>query len=114
MEKQATVRLEKKLDAGSYDVNDLVEVKIPLNLPYYTDWTGYEDFNGEAEYKGEIYQYVKRKVTADTLYLLCIPHTEKNDLQIAKSDFYKSANNLQHDGAPQKGNQPPAIKLMMS
>ncbi len=114
MEKEATVRLEKKLDAGNYDRSDLVEVKIPLNLPYYTDWAEYEDFNGEAEYKGEVYQYVKRKIVADTLYILCIPHTEKNDLQIAKSDFFKSVNNLQHDGTPQKGNQPPAVTLMMS
>jgi hypothetical protein len=113
MEKQATVRLEKKLDAGNYDRNDLVEVKIPLHLPYYTN-SEYEAFSGETEYQGEIYQYVKRKISADTLYLLCIPHTEKNDLQVAKSDFFKTVNNLQHDGMPQKGNQPPAIKLMMS
>lgn len=114
MEKQATTRLEKKLDAGNYDHRDLVEVKIPLNLPYYTDRAEYETFYGEAEYQGKMYQYVKRKIAADTLYLLCIPHTEKNDLQIAKSDFFKTVNNLQHDGMPQKGNQPPAIKLMMS
>lgn len=114
MEKKSTVRLEQKLDAGDYDANDLVEVKIPLNLPYYTDWAEYETFYGETEYKGKIYQFVKRKISADTLYLLCIPHTEKNDLQVAKSDFFKTVNSLQHDGMPQKGNQPPAIKLMMS
>lgn len=114
MEKQSSTRLEQKLDAGNYDETELVEVKIPLNLPYYTDWVEYETFHGETEYKGEVYQFVKRKISADTLYLLCIPHTEKNDLQVAKSDFFKTVNNLQHDGMPQKGNQPPAIKLMMS
>jgi hypothetical protein len=114
MEKKATARLEKKLEAGKYDRSDLVEVKIPLNLPYYTDWADYETFYGEAEFQGKVYQYVKRKISADTLYLLCVPHTEKNDIQIAKSDYFKGVNNLQHDGMPQKGNQSSPIKLMLS
>ncbi|MES1214652.1 MAG: hypothetical protein ABUT20_03965 [Bacteroidota bacterium] len=113
MEQKATVRLEQKLDAGKYDESQLVEVKIPLHLPYYNDQSKYETFYGEAELNGQTYQYVKRKITSDTLYLLCIAHTEKNNIQTAKSDFFKSVNNLQHDGQ-QKGNQPSSIKLMLS
>jgi hypothetical protein len=113
LEQKATIRLEQKIDAGKYDVNQLVEVKIPLNMPYYNNWSEYQTYYGEAELNGENYQYVKRKVVGDTLYLLCIAHTEKNDIQLAKSDYFKTVNNLQHDGA-QKGNQPPAIKLMLS
>jgi hypothetical protein len=105
--------LEQKLDAGKYDESQLVEVKIPLHLPYYNEQNSYETFYGEVELNGQSYQYVKRKVTSDTLYLLCIAHTEKNDIQIAKSDYFKSVNNLQHDGQ-QKGNQPASIKLMLS
>jgi len=113
LEQRATVRLEQKLDAGNYAESQLVEVKIPLNLPYYTDWSEYQTYYGEAQFNGENYQYVKRKVVGDTLYLLCIPHVEKNNLQMAKSDYFKSVNNIQHDGA-QKGSQPTAVKLMLS
>ncbi len=113
LEQKATIRLEQKLDAGKYDIHQLVEVKIPLNLPYYTDWSEYQTYYGEAELNGESYQYVKRKVVGDTLYLLCIPHTEKNDIQLAKADYFKVVNNLQHDGQ-QKGNQPSSIKLMLT
>ncbi|MGC4035133.1 MAG: hypothetical protein QM764_04165 [Chitinophagaceae bacterium] len=113
MEKKSTVRLEQKIDAGNYDESQLVEVKIPLNLPYYTDWNEYRSDYGEAQLNGENYQCVKRKVVGDTLYLLCLPHVEKNTLQLAKSDYFKSVNNIQHDGQ-QKGNQPASVKLMLS
>jgi hypothetical protein len=113
LEQKATVRLEQKLDAGKYDESQLVEVKIPLHLPYYNDQGKYETFYGEAELNGQSYKYVKRKITSDTLYLLCIAHTEKNDIQLAKSDYFKTLNNLQHDGQ-QKGSQPASIKLMLS
>lgn len=113
LEKNATIRLEQKIDAGNYDESQLVEVKIPLNLPYYTDWGDYQSYYGEAQINGENYQYVKRKVVGDTLYLLCLPHTEKDNLQLAKTDFFKTVNNIQHDGS-QKGNQPAVVKLMLS
>ncbi len=113
LEQKATTRLEKKLDAGAYDEGQLVEVKVPLNMPYYTDWSGYQPYYGQVELNGENYQYVKRKVVADTLYLLCIPHVEKNNIQLAKSDYFNVLNNIQHNGQ-QKNSQPPAIKLMLS
>jgi hypothetical protein len=113
LEQKSTIRLEQKLDAGKYDPSQLVELKIPMNLPYYTDWSEYQSYYGEAVINGENYQYVKRKVVGDTLYLLCISHTEKNDIQLAKADYFKTVNNIQHDGQ-QKGNQPASIKLMLS
>jgi len=113
MEQKATTRLEQKLDAGKYDASQLVEVKIPLNLPYYSDWSDYQTYYGQVELNGQNYQYVKRKVVGDTLYLLCIAHVEKNNIQLAKADYFKVMNNIQHDGQ-QKNSQPPAIKLMLT
>ena len=113
-EEKATTRLEHKLEIGDYDESMLVEVKIPLQLPYYTNWTEYERHYGETEWNGQHYQYVKRKLYNDTLYLLCIPHTEKNNIQIAAADIFRSVNNIQHDGVPQKSHQPSVIKLMLS
>ena len=114
LEEKATVRLEQKLESGDYDEAMLVEVKIPLQLPYYTNWSHYERHYGETEWNGQNYQYVKRKLYNDTLYLLCIPHTEKNNIQTAAADIFRSVNNIQHDGVPQKSHQPSVIKLMLS
>ncbi len=115
LEQEATTRLVHRLDAGDYSRDQLVEVKIPLSLPYYTDWGNYESYSGSVTWNGENYQYVKRKLSQDTLYLLCIPHTEKNTIQSAKMDYFRIVNDLQHDGGTQKpGQQPISIKLMLS
>lgn len=114
LEEKATLRLEQKLETGDYDESMLVEVKIPLQLPYYTNWSEYERHYGETEWNGQNYQYVKRKLFNDTLYLLCFPHTEKNNIQTAAADIFRSVNNIQRDGIPQKSHQPSVIKLMLS
>ncbi|HEU4575105.1 MAG TPA: hypothetical protein VFS36_08875 [Chitinophagaceae bacterium] len=114
LENAATTRLVQRLDAGDYDKSQLVEVKIPLSLPYYTNWGDYESFSGSVNLNGENYQYVKRKVSGDTLYLQVIPHTEKNTIQTARIDYFKIVNDLQHDGTQKQGQQPTTIKLMLS
>lgn len=114
MEEKATVRLEQKLDAGDYDESQLVEVKIPAKLLYHSNQTEYETFYGETEWNGEYYQYVKRKLSNDTLYLLCIAHTEKNKIQAVKTDFFKFVNDIPARGGQQKSEQPSFVKLLMS
>ncbi len=111
MDSQATMRLEQKLDAGDYDESALVEVKIPLNLPYHNNWSEYEIFYGQVNYDGKYFQYVKRKLSNDTLFLLCLPHEEKTRINEAKADLFKSVHDLPFDG---KGNTPRAnlIKLL--
>jgi hypothetical protein len=109
METRATARLESRIDAGQYSDDQLLEVKISLKVPYITD-TKYEACYGEAEYNGQTFRYVKRKVVGDTLYLLCIPHVEKDRINVAKTDFTKAVN----DNMPQKQGQPTLVKLMMS
>lgn len=111
LEEKATQRLESRIDAGQYSDDQLLEIKISLKVPYYTD-TKYEACYGETEFNGEHYRYVKRKVTGDTLYLLCIPHIEKDKIITAKTDFTKAVND--NNTAPQKQGQPSFVKLMMS
>ncbi len=114
MEQQATIRLEQRLDAGDYDESTLVEVKIPLNLPYHNNWNDYEVFYGQANYNGEFYQYVKRKVSNDTLYLLCIPHDEKTQLNAAKTDIIKSVNDISNNGNQNTPQRPALVKLIQT
>lgn len=111
LENKATQRLEAKIDAGQYSDNQLVEIKIPLRIPYYAS-TQYEPFYGETQFNGKHFRYVKRKVSGDTVYFLCIPHIEKNNIAAAKSDFIKSVNDTQNN-SPQK-EQPTYVKLLLS
>ena len=113
MEQKATQRLEEKIDAGQYTEAQLLEVKIPLQIPYYSD-TKYEACYGELRLNGEHYRYVKRKISDGVLYLLCLPHKEKDNISAAKTDFVKAVNDAQNNSVPQKQNQPSLIKLLLS
>jgi len=103
IEKNATANLEQKISAGKYSEEQLVEIRIPLNMPYYSD-KDYEEVYGETDFNGEHYQYVKRKVSANTLYLLCLPNKGKTSIVKVKNEFTKAVNDIpgNKEGSQQK------------
>lgn len=89
--RQSDVRLEQQLDKNIYSEKELIEVKVPLNTPYISNSPGFERYNGAIEVNGVHYNYVKRKIYNDTLYLLCIRNTQKTQLCITKNNFQQLA-----------------------
>lgn len=63
-------------------INDakLIEIKIPVHSPTLTDWDDYEVVSGQIELKDAYYNYVKLKITRDTMYFVCLPNTAKTRL----------------------------------
>jgi hypothetical protein len=112
IEKNATVNLEQKIAAGKYNDEQLVEISIPLNMPYYSD-KDYENVYGETDWNGEHYSYVKRKVSGNTLYLLCLPNKEKTNVVKVKNEFTKAVNDIpgNKQGSQEKSS---LIKLLTS
>lgn len=110
IENKATAKLEQEISIGNYREDQLVEIKIPLNMPYYSD-KEYENAYGEAEWNGNHYRFVKRKVSGNTLYLLCLPNVEKNSIVKAKDEFTKAVNDVpaNKQGSQQKND---LIKLL--
>jgi hypothetical protein len=110
IENKATAKLEQRISSGDYSEEQLVEVQIPLNMPYYSD-KDYENVYGETDWNGNHYRYVKRKVSGNTLHLLCLPNTEKNCIVKAKDEFTKAVNDApaNKQGSQQKNN---LIKLL--
>ena len=104
MQQKASDQLEVKLDKSLYDESQLIELKVPMNLPYQTNWSAYQRYDGEIEVEGIMYKYVKRKVANDTLYLMCIPNTKKMNLETAKNDFFKLSNDLQSNDSKKSDN----------
>ena len=113
LEKKATLVLENKIEAGRYSDDQLVEIQIPLNMPYYSD-KDFEPAYGETDWNGIHYRYVKRKISGNTLYLLCIPNKEKTQIIFAKNDFtQKNISDNQQNNVPVK--QPtPVFKTFLS
>ena len=91
---QSSRQITKQIDQHSYNDADLVEIKIPLNLPYLNSSGDYERHEGEIAINGNHHNYVKRKIAGDTLYLLCLPNKQKDELELAKSSFGTDANDL--------------------
>ncbi|HVZ97329.1 MAG TPA: hypothetical protein VG847_10665 [Chitinophagaceae bacterium] len=94
MQKKADQQLEARLDNDSYDDAQLVELKVPLNLPYTNSYSGYARCDGQIDISGTLYKYVKRKIVNDTLYLMCIPNTQAMHFEVVKNDFFKMVNDL--------------------
>lgn len=112
IENKATANLEQKISSGQYSDAQLIEIRIPLNMPYYSD-KEYENVYGETDFNGEHYRYVKRKVSGNILYLLCLPNKEKTNIVKAENEFAKAVNDTpaNSQGSQQKNN---FIKLLTS
>lgn len=94
LENKATNSLISRIDDGHYEESDLVEYKIPAALGYQSYSPEYETVHGEARINGKFMRYVKRKFVNDTIYLLCINNTGKNELESARHEFFLLANDM--------------------
>ena len=103
--KQSDKQIVQQLDNNQYSDKDLVEVKVPLNVPYITNWKDYERYDGEIEWNGIHYNYVKRKVSNDTLYLMCIQNEKKTQLYEEKNNFQRMLTDI-----PSKKNNDTNVK----
>ncbi len=99
---KADTRLELALDKEAYDDADLISIKQPTNLPYYSNSKSFERLDGEVNINGTIYKYVKCRVYNDSLEMLCIPHVSKMKIQNAKDEFSKLVNDFQQGGNKKK------------
>lgn len=102
MQERSDSKLEAKLDNNDYDESQLIEIKIPINMPYQTSWADFERYDGAVEVNGIHYKYVKRKIENGQLVLKCIPNETKQRLQTAGDDFFKLVNDLQQDHSGKK------------
>ncbi|MEO6637366.1 MAG: hypothetical protein ABIN25_03750 [Ginsengibacter sp.] len=104
MQHKSDIRLVTQIDNNNYDQSQLIELKLPVHLPYQTSWASYERYDGEIEISGKLYKYVERKLSNDTLYLKCLPNTQKTNLETARNDFFKNTNDLSQNNSKKSGN----------
>jgi hypothetical protein len=105
LQTRADAHLEAQLDQEQYDASQLIEMRVPLNMPYQLNSTDFERYDGEIEIDGVHYKYVKRKVENGQLVLLCLPNETKMKLQGARDEFFKLVNDL-----PNQNKSPDSFK----
>ncbi|MGN6492009.1 MAG: hypothetical protein ACTHLE_08450 [Agriterribacter sp.] len=103
LQEQNGLQTLRHIERGNYADEDLVLVKIPVLLPYSTNWKEYERYDGEIEWGGVRYNYVKRRIFNDTLFLLCLPDIKGTQLADAHQRYAGQIND--HPAFPQKGKE---------
>ena len=93
-ENVADRQMVASLDENKYNESDLMEIRLPLNIPYTTNWKDYERCDGNIVLNGIHYNYVKRIVYNDTMRLYCIPNQQKTELFNTRNEYAKQATDL--------------------
>ena len=70
----------KQIFDNKIDKTKLVEIKIPVNMPTIQDWNEYEEIVGQIQLKDAFYNYVRLKMTRDTMYFVCLQNSVKTRL----------------------------------
>jgi hypothetical protein len=86
---KSSAELQVSLDQNKYKESELVSFKIPLNQPYIINTDGYESLEGNMDYNGMNYQFVKKRILNDTLEIVCIPNNTRTQIDNNKEDFTK-------------------------
>jgi hypothetical protein len=78
--KQSDSIANEQISKGLYKSSELVELKIPVRMPYVEEQLEYQNICGHIEVSGNSYNYVAMKMTRDTMYVKCIANHEKTRL----------------------------------
>lgn len=107
-------QLELALDADHYSDADLITIKQPTNLPYYTNSNEFQRIDGEVEIDGVKYKYVKCRVYNGNLEMLCIPNKAKMQIEQSKHEYAKGANDFQQGNTEKKDGSHKSIQKLLS
>ena len=82
--------LIQRLDADDYAEAETFTIKVPMTLPYQENQDTFERVNGEIEYHGNVYRFVKQKLLHDTLYIICLNDSQAKHINNAMHDYVKT------------------------
>ncbi len=102
LEKRADVKLEAQIDNIEYSETQLIEIRVPLNMPYQERYTDFERHYGEINIEGKLYTYVKRKIEGNVLVLKCIANESKQQLKQTANELAKSNTGQDQDNSGKK------------
>lgn len=101
--------MEARLDASAYDAASLIEIRVPVSLPYQTDWAEFQRKDGSIAVNGIQYTYVMCKLQGGEMIYKCLPDLDKTHLINSRENFFQLVNDLQ-TGVPKKTGAPAPAK----
>lgn len=68
--------------------DEYITVKVPVSLPYQTNWTAPQPVQGKLQVGNEFYEMVEQIMLDDTIYITCKPDRD------ARANFYALAEHI--------------------
>jgi len=103
-------QLALQLDQKRYDPQQLIELRVPINMPYYQN-TGFQRHDGHIMIKGVDYNYVERKVENGYLILRCIQNEATGKIRQNTGDYFAKANGIEKSGGQKSGSSKTSVKI---
>jgi hypothetical protein len=97
LETNSSHELVAAFDNRQTEDMELISVKVPSSLPYYTGTGEFEKAVGEIEIGEVQYNYVQRKVTHDSIEYICVVNKAKTAIKKASTQYYKLVNDVEQD-----------------
>ena len=94
LQQKSLIHFEADLDKGEYDASELITLKVPLSMPYLSDWGEFRRVDGEINFEGRHYRYVMRKVEKGQLVLRCLPDPNRTILENGSNEYAVHSNDL--------------------
>jgi hypothetical protein len=79
-----------KLSNDEYSGSDAIIIKLPLSLPYSTNDDSYETADGKILFNNETYRIVKKRMTNDTVFIVCVRDQIEGKIRMQMNDLAKS------------------------
>jgi len=64
----------QQVSKNLYNVEELTEIKIPIDMPGVRDWKNYQKLSGQVQFQNASYNYVRMRMTHNAIYLMCVPN----------------------------------------
>ncbi len=110
LEYHAQENLQAVIEEKAYDPEQLIELSVTLDLPYLSDWHGWEAVEGMVTIDGVPYQYVERMLKGGKMTYRCLPNNGMQQAISARDRFMQLSYDFTHPSG-QKSPSPGGISI---
>lgn len=82
-------KIQAIIENKTYESIHLVEMSVPVDLPYLLDWQEWEKHEGMVVINGVPHQFVERKLEAGRMHYRCLPNNGLKQVLSARETFMK-------------------------
>jgi hypothetical protein len=114
-DQKAADSLATVIEQNDYNEADLITIKTPINLPYYSNNPRFEKTEGTMTIDGVVYQYVERRVYNDSIEIRVLNNQERQKIKNAKEQFAQLASDIENKNFEKKStpvNKPSNAKFI--